>query len=104
MMLAIGLFLLGGSWLMFRALTFELRSSLKSILLLFFSLFPVYFLYLIFHEGGHALLYLIRGGTVTVLYAHPFLADMPGPSSIGKCLDACGACGDLQSLLIFILC
>ncbi len=45
---------------------------IQSALLLFFTLFPLSFLCLIFHEGGHALAEVMSGGTVDLFYVHPF--------------------------------
>ena len=50
-------------------------STLRSILLTFFTLFPLSFMGLILHEGGHALADLAEGASVTSithLYVHPF--------------------------------
>jgi hypothetical protein len=47
-------------------------SMLQSALLLFFLVFPVYFMFLVFHEGGHALHILVMGGPVTIFFVHPF--------------------------------
>ena len=52
-----------------------LASTLQSILLLFCLLFPLSFMQLILHEGGHALIHLILGGRIDVFYAHPFALD-----------------------------
>jgi hypothetical protein len=41
-------------------------------LLLFLLAFPVYFMLLILHEGGHALHTLAMGGSVSLFYVHPF--------------------------------
>lgn len=49
-----------------------LAATLKSTLVLFFTLFPMVFLHYIFHEGGHALAITLMGGKVQILYAHPF--------------------------------
>ena len=46
--------------------------TLRSTLLLFLLAFPVYFMLLILHEGGHALHTLIMGGSVSLFYVHPF--------------------------------
>ena len=53
----------------------EYTSTLRSILVLFFILFPLEFMNLILHEGGHALSYLALGAkitSITTLYVHPF--------------------------------
>ena len=50
-------------------------STLRSILMTFFTLFPLSFMGLILHEGGHALADLAEGASVTSithLYVHPF--------------------------------
>jgi hypothetical protein len=47
-------------------------STAKSILLLFLLLFPLTFMELILHEGGHALVHLPHGEPITIFYAHPF--------------------------------
>lgn len=47
-------------------------SMLRSTLLLFLLAFPVYFMLLILHEGGHALHTLVKGGSVSLFYVHPF--------------------------------
>jgi hypothetical protein len=49
--------------------------TLRSILTMFFILFPLGFMDLTLHEGGHALADLAQGATVTSithLYVHPF--------------------------------
>jgi hypothetical protein len=46
--------------------------TLRSTLLLFLLAFPVYFMLLILHEGGHALHTLVMGGSVSLFYVHPF--------------------------------
>ncbi len=45
---------------------------LRSTLLLFFLAFPMYFMILVSHEGGHALHTLAVGGPVSLFYVHPF--------------------------------
>lgn len=50
-------------------------STLRSILALFFILFPLEFMNLVLHEGGHALAFLALGAkitSITTLYVHPF--------------------------------
>ncbi len=47
-------------------------NALRSTLLLFLVAFPVYFMILVFHEGGHALHTLAVGGPVALFYVHPF--------------------------------
>ncbi len=49
-----------------------LVSTLQSTLLVFLLFFPVTFIQLFLHEGGHALVHLIEGYPVQFLYAHPF--------------------------------
>lgn len=49
-----------------------LISAVKSMLLLFFLLFPLTFMELILHEGGHALDKLTHGFAIKIFYAHPF--------------------------------
>jgi hypothetical protein len=51
-------------------------SMLRSGLLLFLLLFPVNFISIVFHEGGHALYTLALGGPVSMFYIHPF--SLPG--------------------------
>ena len=53
----------------------EYTSTIMSILALFFILFPLEFMDLILHEGGHALAFLALGAkitSITTLYVHPF--------------------------------
>ncbi|NJD60512.1 MAG: hypothetical protein C3F13_13170 [Anaerolineales bacterium] len=50
----------------------RLVATLQSTLLVFFLFFPVTFIQLFLHEGGHALVHLIEGYPVQFLYAHPF--------------------------------
>ena len=49
-----------------------LVSTVLSILLLFFLLFPLTFMELILHEGGHALDKLTHSFAIQIFYAHPF--------------------------------
>jgi hypothetical protein len=49
-----------------------LTSAVRSFLLLFCLLFPLRFMELILHEGGHALVKLLSGKAVTLFYVHPF--------------------------------
>lgn len=49
-----------------------LTSAVKSTILLFLILFPLSFLHLIVHEGGHALVNLIYRIPNTSIYVHPF--------------------------------
>jgi hypothetical protein len=83
-------------------------SILRSTLLLFFLAFPVYFMFLVFHEGGHALHTLTLGGTVSMFYVHPFpMAGYALPPVDWKNVwfHAAGpALVLLASLLIFVLC
>jgi hypothetical protein len=80
----------------------------RSTLLLFLLAFPVYFMILVFHEGGHALQTLARGGPVSLFYVHPF----PMAGYVRPIFDwynvwyhAAGpALVLLVSLLIFVLC
>jgi hypothetical protein len=46
--------------------------AIQSALLLFCTLFPLNFLTLIFHEGGHALVDIANGGRIDLFYVHPF--------------------------------
>lgn len=48
------------------------NQAVRSTLLLFLLAFPVYFMILVFHEGGHALHTLAVGGPVSLFYVHPF--------------------------------
>jgi len=70
--LVAGLSLLLGAWLLLRQHPSERRSAFQSMLLLFFLFSPLYFVFLILHEGGHALVNLIYGGATTIYYVHPF--------------------------------
>jgi hypothetical protein len=49
-----------------------LLSTLQSTLLVFLLFFPVTFMSMFLHEGGHALFHLTQGVPVHFLYAHPF--------------------------------
>jgi len=49
-----------------------LPTMLRSTLLLFCLVFPLNFMTLILHEGGHALNTLAHGVSITILYVHPF--------------------------------
>jgi len=64
--------LLVGAWPFFRLHPSERVSALQSTFLLFLLLFPVNFMYLLFHEGGHALANLPHRGNSLLLFAHPF--------------------------------
>jgi hypothetical protein len=66
-LLALGL----GFWLLFRRQPEERLPALMSTLLLFCLLFPLRFVGLIVHEGGHGLYQLFHGVSVW-LYVHPF--------------------------------
>ena len=83
-------------------------SMLLSTLLLFLLAFPVYFMILFFHEGGHALHTLALGGPVSMFYVHPFpMAGyaLPPVDWNNVWFHAAGpALVLLISLLIFILC
>ena len=68
------LVLLVGFWLLFRQHPGERLPALRSTLLLFCLLFPLKFMLLILHEGGHALYNLVRGALI-ILYVHPFAFD-----------------------------
>jgi hypothetical protein len=50
----------------------KFAAYLKSALLLFLIFFPLGFLHLVTHEGGHALINLIHRVPDTVIYVHPF--------------------------------
>ncbi len=80
---------------------------LQSTLLLFLSIFPVSFLYLFLHEGGHALVHLILGAEIDVFYVHPFALDgyvRPFLDVENVWNDAAGNGVEiLVSLLIFLL-
>ncbi len=49
-----------------------LVSVLQPTLLLFLLWFPLSYMQLFLHEGGHALVHMIYGARVTLFYAHPF--------------------------------
>ncbi|NTU56357.1 MAG: hypothetical protein HGA79_08925 [Anaerolineales bacterium] len=68
----IGLGLLAGLWLSLRKHPSERTPSILSVLLLVCTLFPMYFLGAILHEGGHALANLLIHGMNKTLYIHPF--------------------------------
>lgn len=83
-------------------------SMLRSTLLLFLLAFPVYFMVLLFHEGGHALHTLAVGGQISLFYIHPFPMAGYGRPPVeyweNVWLHAAGpALGLLVSLLIFLL-
>jgi hypothetical protein len=82
-------------------------SLLRSTLLLFLLLFPVNFIQIVFHEGGHALHTLALGGPVSMFYVHPFpMAGyaLPPVDWNNVWFHAAGpALVLLVSLLIFIL-
>ena len=84
-----------------------LTAILQSTLLFFLVLFPVSFMLLLLHEGGHALVNLALGSKVEVLYAHPFALDgyvRPFAAVENVWEDAAGnILAHLTSLLIFIL-
>jgi hypothetical protein len=82
--------------------------TLRSTLLLFLLAFPVYFIVLVFHEGGHALHTLAVGGPVLLFYVHPFpMAGYSRPPVDyweNVWFHAAGpALGLMVSLLIFLL-
>jgi len=47
-------------------------SAIRSTLLVFLMFFPLTFLHLLFHEGGHALVNLVYRVPHTSIYIHPF--------------------------------
>jgi hypothetical protein len=47
--------------------------AMKSTILLFLIFFPLSFLHLIVHEGGHALVNLIHNVPHTIIYVYPYL-------------------------------
>jgi hypothetical protein len=49
-----------------------LPTVIRSTLLLFCVVFQVNFVFMILHEGGHALDILAHGVSIKILYAHPF--------------------------------
>jgi len=69
--LGLGLAFLIGFWFSFRHRPVERLSALQSMLFLAGLFFPLRFMGLILHEGGHALYQLNRGYDAT-LYVHPF--------------------------------
>jgi len=81
--------------------------TLRSILLLFLLAFPVYFMFLVFHEGGHALHTLAMGGQVSMFYVHPFAMAgyaLPPVDWENVWFHSAGAAMVLLvSLLIFVL-
>ena len=83
-------------------------SVLRSTLLLFLLLFPVYFMFLVFHEGGHVLITLAQGGKLGIFYVHPFSFSGYGlpPFDWNSTLFHAGgpALVLAVSLLVFILC
>ncbi len=52
-----------------------LTEIVQSTLLFTLVLFPVSFMLLLLHEGGHALANLALGSKVEIFYAHPFALD-----------------------------
>lgn len=66
--------LLVGLWLLFRGQPNERLAALRSSLLFFCLLFPLKFVDLILHEGGHGLYELFHGIPVW-LFVHPFALD-----------------------------
>jgi len=69
--LPIALVLLLGFLLLFRKRPAERLLAFRSMVLMFLLFMIVQFLFLLFHEGGHALNIVWRGVPVT-LYVHPF--------------------------------
>jgi hypothetical protein len=49
-----------------------ITTTIQSTLLLFFTLFPLMFMYTLIHEGAHALSGLSHGEVIRLFYAHPF--------------------------------
>jgi uncharacterized BrkB/YihY/UPF0761 family membrane protein len=47
-------------------------TTIQSTLLLFFTLFPLMFMYALIHEGAHALSGLSHREVIRLFYAHPF--------------------------------
>lgn len=84
-----------------------LTAIAQSTLLFFLVLFPVSFMLLLLHEGGHALMILALGSKVEVLYAHPFALDgyvRPFAAVDNVWHHAAGnILSHLATLLIFIL-
>src|SRR5512139_950225 len=84
-----------------------LTAIVQSTLLFFLVLFPVSFMLLLLHEGGHALANLALGSTEEVFYAHPFALDgyvRPFAAVENAWQDAAGnILTHLATLLIFIL-
>jgi hypothetical protein len=70
----IAVVLLAGFWLLFRGRPNERLAALRSSLLFFCLLFPLKFVDLILHEGGHGLYELFHGIPVW-LFVHPFALD-----------------------------
>lgn len=70
--LVISLCLLVGAWLFFRRHPSQKASAGNSLLLFFGLLFPLRFMHLILHEGGHAISDFTRLSSNLVLYVHPF--------------------------------
>jgi hypothetical protein len=69
--LGMGLVFLIGFWLFFRHHPVERLSAFQSMLFLACLFFPLRFIGLILHEGGHGLYQLVRGYGIT-LFVHPF--------------------------------
>jgi hypothetical protein len=70
--LVISLCLLVGAWLFFRRHPSQKAPAGNSLLLFFGLLFPLRFMHLILHEGGHAISDFTRLSSNLVLYVHPF--------------------------------
>ncbi len=84
-----------------------LKATIQSTLQFTLVLFPVSFMLLLLHEGGHALMNLALGSKVEVFYAHPFALDgyvRPFAAVENVWEDAAGnILAHLMSFLIFIL-
>jgi hypothetical protein len=84
-----------------------LPTVIRSTLLLFCVVFPLQFITLILHEGGHALDLLAHGVSITSFYVHPFSFSgfaRPIPTWSTVWMHISGTVVSLLvSLLIFIL-
>ena len=81
----------------------KLIAILKPTILLLCIIFIVAFMNLLLHEGGHALMNLVLGGKVDVLYVHPFALDgyvRPFPPVENAWQDAAG---NLLAILVGLL-
>lgn len=87
--------------------TKHLPAMIRSTLLFLCLVFPLTFLHLILHEGGHALHMLAHGESITTLYIHPFSFagfSRPMPTYDSVWFHAMGTVvAILVSLVIFIL-